>query len=103
MQELTRETFDNFVAASTPTLVDFWAGWCMPCKVLAPVLEELEGEMDGKASFGKLNTDDFVDVAQKYEITSIPTLLLFKEGKLVDRLVGVRPKQEIESALQKLF
>ena len=101
MQELTKDTFGGFINSPTPVLVDFWAGWCMPCKILSPVLQELANEMGSEITFGKINIDDFVEVAQQYDIVSIPTLILFKDGKPIDQLVGVRPKHEIEKALRK--
>lgn len=101
MTELDNKTFRDLIAGETPSLVDFWAAWCMPCKIFAPVLEELSDEFDGKVNFAKLNIDDFGAVAQEYGIVSIPTIILFKSGKPVEQLVGVRPKEEVARMLEK--
>ena len=103
MQELTRETFDSFISSPTPVLVDFWAAWCMPCKVFQPVLEDLSGELDGQIAFAKINIDDFGEIAQRYEIVSIPTVIVFKDSKPIEQLVGVRPKKEVDAVLRKLL
>ena len=90
---LTDETFKEVVgSAETPMLVDFWAEWCGPCKQIAPILEELATEQDGRLAIGKLNVDDNLQVAQQFSVMSIPTLILFKDGEPVARLVGAKPK-----------
>lgn len=90
---LTDATFNEVVgSAETPMLVDFWAEWCGPCKMIAPILEELATEQEGRLSIGKLNVDDNLGVAQQYSVMSIPTLILFKGGEPVARLVGAKPK-----------
>ncbi|MCL2579402.1 MAG: thioredoxin [Oscillospiraceae bacterium] len=103
MQELTRDTFESFIGSETPTVVDFWAEWCMPCKVFQPVLEDLSKDFDGQIAFAKINIDDFGEYAQRYEIASIPTIIAFKGGQPVGQMVGVRPKQAVADALQKLL
>ncbi|MFM8360383.1 MAG: thioredoxin [Verrucomicrobiota bacterium] len=102
---LTSQNFDAEVGQSTqPVLVDFWAEWCGPCKMLAPVLDELAGEFAGKARIAKLNIDEHQDLAVRFGISSIPTLLLFKGGQVVNQSVGLKPKaalkQVIEGALR---
>jgi thioredoxin 1 len=93
VQTLTDDTFNELVAAAdTPILVDFWAEWCGPCKQIAPILEELADEQDGRLQIGKLNVDDNLRVAQEFSVMSIPTLILFKGGEPVARLVGAKPK-----------
>lgn len=92
---LTDATFDETIAsASEPMLVDFWAEWCAPCKVIAPILEELAAENAGKLNIGKLNIDENPDAARRYGVMSIPTLILFKDGQPQKRLVGAKGKSQ---------
>jgi thioredoxin 1 len=100
--EVTQSTFQADVLASDkPVLVDFWAPWCGPCKMLAPVIEEVAGSLVGKANFVKLNTDENPNVAGQYGISGIPTLILFKGGEAVDRIVGFVPKAAITAMISK--
>ncbi len=85
--------------SSTPVLVDFWAPWCGPCRMVAPVLEDLAQSHPDKFKVVKVNTDENPDVAVQYDIMSIPTLMLFKDGKVVDRMVGFMPKASLESRI----
>jgi thioredoxin 1 len=101
MLELTNKTFAEKIAGSTPVAVDFWAGWCMPCKIFAPVLEELSDELDGRAEFCKLDIDTHQELAIKYEVDSIPTLIVFKNGKEVDRSVGVAQKANVKAMIEQ--
>jgi thioredoxin 1 len=99
---VTTTTFQADVLASDqPVLVDFWAEWCGPCKMLAPVIEEVAGTLAGKVKFVKLDTDANPDVAGAYHISGIPTLILFKGGEAVDRIVGFVPKSAITSMISK--
>ncbi len=96
--------FDEIVLqAKTPVLVDFWAAWCSPCRMVAPVVEELAEEYEGRISFAKLDVDQNPKTASKYGIMSIPTLLLFKNGSPVSNIVGFRPKAELKRSLDAVL
>jgi thioredoxin 1 len=96
--------FDQIVLqAKTPVLVDFWANWCGPCRMVAPVVEELAGEYDGRISFTKLDVDQNPKTAGKYGIMSIPTLLIFKDGNPVSNIVGFRPKTDLKRSLDEVL
>lgn len=98
--ELSDSNFEQEVLNSTqPVLVDFWAEWCGPCKMLAPTIEELADEYVGKVRIGKVNTDDNRDTSVKYGINAIPTLILFKGGEIANRFVGLANKEEVKKAL----
>ena len=96
IKNLNLENFDEEISNSNlPVLIDFWAEWCGPCKTLTPILEELASEMNDKLLVAKVNLDENQDLAMKFSIRSIPTLLLFKSGKLIDTKVGLSPKNEL--------
>lgn len=98
---ITKDTFENEVLkADIPVLVDFWADWCVPCKMVAPILEEISEDYKGKLKIGKLNVDQGADLAAQYNVVSIPTLLLFKDGEVVDQKVGAGSKKDIEALFQ---
>ena len=99
-KEVTDATFEQEVLkAPRPVLVDFWAPWCGPCRMVAPIVEELAEEYDGKVNFVKLNTDDNPVIASRYSIRSIPTLLVFKGGEPVGQIIGFRPKSDLRRRL----
>jgi thioredoxin 1 len=98
--EIDDSSFETEVLkASEPVLVDFWAPWCGPCRQIAPMVEELAGENEGSAKVMKLNVDDAPSSAQAYGVSSIPTLMVFKNGEVVDRFVGVQPKNRLQEAI----
>jgi thioredoxin 1 len=94
--QLTTNTFDEVVGATNePLLVDFWAEWCGPCKMIAPILDEIATEQAGKLQVAKLNVDDAPDIARRFEVMSIPTLLVFRDGEVAKRLVGAKGKGQL--------
>jgi thioredoxin 1 len=101
---LSDSTFDESVLGSEiPVVIDFWAEWCGPCKMIAPVLEDIANEHKGKLSVAKLNVDDNPDIARRYEVLSIPTLLVFQEGELKKRLVGAKGKAQLLQDLSEFI
>ena len=100
---ITDANFAEIINTDQPVLVDFWATWCGPCRALAPVVEELAHEFAGKAVVGKCNVDDCDDLPMNFSIRSIPTLLFFKNGQVVDRIVGAAPKADIAARLNALL
>lgn len=101
---LTDDNFDSEVIASEkPVLVDFWAAWCGPCKIVSPIIEELANEMKDHLKVGKLNVDENPKMSQKYQIMSIPSLKVFKGGKIIGEMVGAAPKQMIEAKIKQIL
>ena len=102
VMELSDNDFESQVLqASEPVLVDFWAPWCQPCRMIAPVVEELAKENAGSLKVAKINIDKSPDVAMQYGVTSIPTLIVFKNGEVVDRFMGIQPKQRLQEAIDQ--
>jgi thioredoxin 1 len=100
--KLTDATFDTEVTqADTPVLIDFWAEWCGPCRMVAPIIDALAEDYDGKVKIAKLNVDENPEISRRFNIRSIPTLLLFKNGELKETAIGLRPKPQLEQLLDK--
>ena len=97
--EITDDNFEEVINSDKPVLVDFWAEWCGPCKMIGPIVEELAGEYDGKAVVGKVDVDANPQVSAKFGIRSIPTLLVFKGGEIVDKQIGAVPKAVLSQKL----
>ena len=99
LQHLTEDTFDAAVNAAPLAMVDFWATWCGPCKMMGPIVEKLAGEYDGKALVAKVDTDEEADLAEKFEVSTIPTLVFLKNGAEFERKIGVTPEAALREVL----
>ena len=97
----TSETFEQAIAGSQPVLVDFWAPWCGPCRMIAPVIEEIAAEFDGRAIVGKIDVDEEPEIAQRFGVMSIPTLIVLKDGKVAEQAVGARGKADVAAMLNR--
>ena len=104
MLTLTENNFsDEVLKSNVPVLVDFWAEWCGPCKMIAPILEEIAQEYDGRLKIGKVNIDDQQSLATQHGIRAIPTLLIFKAGQVADQIVGLRSKRDLKTNLDRVM
>jgi thioredoxin 1 len=98
---ITKDNFEKEVLQSdVPVLVDFWAAWCGPCRMVAPIVDQIAKEFEGRAKVGKVNVDDENELAQKFRIMSIPTLIVFKDGKIADSVLGARSKEDLATMLE---
>jgi len=105
-QNILTLTPDNFakevLQSATPVLVDFWAEWCGPCKMIAPILDELAQEYDGRIRIGKVNIDDHQELAAQYRVSAIPTLLLFRQGEVAEQIVGLKSKRDLKASFDRV-
>jgi thioredoxin 1 len=99
--ELNSKNFEDAIRNNRSLVVDCWAPWCGPCRMMSPIIDELAADLKGKITFGKLNTDENQDIASRYQVQAIPTLLIFKDGKLADRKVGALPKKVLAGELTR--
>ncbi len=97
----SEDAFDKLITGELPVLVDFWATWCGPCRMIAPIVEEIANQYADKVVVAKVDVDEMGELAQRYRIMNIPTLMLFKQGQLVDKAIGARPKAALEQMLNK--
>ncbi|MGV4530307.1 thioredoxin [Ornithobacterium rhinotracheale] len=100
--EITDNNINEVLSSELPVMIDFWAEWCGPCRMIAPTVDEISREFEGKAVVGKVNVDNNPDAAAQYGIRNIPTILFFKGGQVVDKVVGVVPKEQLVQKLQSL-
>ncbi len=104
INEVNDSNFEEVVLKSEkPVVVDFWAPWCQPCRLIAPIIEELANEYDGRVVFAKLNTDDNMQTAMRFGIRGIPTLIIFKNGQEAGRIVGARPKPQLKQEIERVL
>ncbi len=101
--EITDSNFEGLLAAGKPVVVDFWAPWCGPCKAVAPIIEELAGEYEGQVIVGKCDVDENTDLPANFGVRNIPTVLLLKDGKVVDKVVGSAPKSTFDEKIKALL
>ena len=100
-KEIMTEEFNAFINQDKPVLIDFWATWCGPCRMLAPVVEEVSAQYEGQVAVGKVDVDKCPELAKQFRVMSIPTLILFKDGKIVDQKLGFQPKNALEDMIKK--
>lgn len=101
--KITNENYENYKNGSLPLVIDFWATWCGPCRMVAPIIEELANEYDGKVTVGKCDVEEADDIAAEFGIRNIPTIVFMKDGKILDKIVGAASKSKIEEKIQALL
>ena len=101
VKEVDADDFKKIINGGKAVLADFWAPWCGPCKAIAPYIEQIAGELHGQAEFLKVNIDDNMELAEEYQVSSIPTIMIFKNGKPVEKSVGMRPKAALQEMISK--
>lgn len=99
--KLTKNNFKEIINGDVPCLVDFWATWCGPCRMLGPVIDEIADDYEGKLIVGKVNIDEEMELAQEYRVMTIPTVMIFKNGEIVDKNIGAIPKEDMEDFIDK--